>query len=147
MTGEWAWWALGVLAALLAALVVWVWLKGRAFASGDLFRASRLSEGNRLFPTQVLVTATSVVQYTPRWIGRQEESIHMAHISSVKITTGVLLSDVIIETSGGTSLIRCHGHWKRDAVRIKEIIERHQSAYYRAASASANPVESHAANR
>jgi hypothetical protein len=147
VTGEWAWWALGVLAALLAALVVWVWLKGRAFASGDLFRASRLSEGNRLFPTQVLVTATSVVQYTPRWIGRQEESIHMAHISSVKITTGVLLSDVIIETSGGTSLIRCHGHWKRDAVRIKEIIERHQSAYYRAAGASANPVESHAANR
>jgi hypothetical protein len=87
------------------------------------------------------------VQYTPRWIGRQEESIHMAHISSVKITTGVLLSDVIIETSGGTSLIRCHGHWKRDAVRIKGIIERHQSDYYRAASTAGNPVESPAANR
>jgi hypothetical protein len=141
------WWAAAVLAVLLAAGGVWVWRKGRPFAGGDVFRASRLSEGNRLFPTQVLITSTSVVQYTPRWIGRQEESIHMAHISSVKITTGVLLSDVIIETSGGTSLIRCHGHWKRDAVRIKGIIERHQSEYYRAASASANPVESHTANR
>jgi len=147
VTDEWVWWVVGVLAAFLAAGGVWVWLKGRPFAAGDVFRASRLSEGNRLFPTQVLISATSVVQYTPRWIGRQEESIHMAHISSVKITTGVLLSDVIIETSGGTSLIRCHGHWKRDAVRIKGIIERHQSEYYRAAGGSANPVESPAANR
>ena len=61
---------------------------------GDVFRASRLSAGNHLFPTQVLITPTSVVQYTPRWIGRQEESIHMAHVASVKIDTGLLLSDV-----------------------------------------------------
>ena len=53
-----------------------------------MFRASRLSRGNRLFPTQVLITPTSVVHYTPQWIGRQEESIHMAHIASVKIDTG-----------------------------------------------------------
>ena len=62
------------------------------FATGDVFRASRLSSGNRLFPTQVLITPTSVVQYTPRWIGRQEQTIHMAHISSVKIETGMILS-------------------------------------------------------
>ena len=64
----------------------------------------------------MLITPTSVVQYTPRWIGRQEESIHMAHIASVKIDTGVLLSDVLIETSGGANPIRCHGHRKGDAV-------------------------------
>ena len=70
-----------------------------------MFRASRLSSGNHLFPTQVLITPTSVVQYTPRWIGRQEETIHMAHIASVKIDTGLLLSNVLIETSGGTDPI------------------------------------------
>ena len=33
----------------------------------------------------------------------------MAHIASVKIDTGVLLSNVLIETSGGASPIGCHG--------------------------------------
>jgi hypothetical protein len=109
----------------------WVWWKGRPFASGDVFRASRLSGGNRLFPTQVLITPTSVVQYTPAWVGQDEETIHMAHISSVKIHTGAMLSDVLIETSGGSDPIRCHGHWKSDASRMKALIERYQTEYYR----------------
>ena len=93
--------------------------------------ASRLSEGNHLFPTQVQISPTSVVQHTPRWIGRQEESIHMAHVSSVKIDTRLLLSDLLIETSGGSDPIRCHGHHKGDAVRMKTLIEQYQTDYYR----------------
>ena len=96
-----------------------------------MFRASRLSAGNHLFPTQVLITPTSVVQYTPRWIGAQEETIHMAHVASVKIDTRLLLSDVLIETSGGTDPIRCHGHRKGDAVQMKALIEQYQTDYYR----------------
>ena len=125
-------WAVVVAAAAVLGGVAWVvWRKGRSFAPGDVFHASRLSAGNHLFPTQVLISPTSIVQYSPRWIGRQEESIHMAHISSVKIHTGVLLSNVLIETSGGASPIRCHGHRKRDAVEMKRLIERYQDAYYR----------------
>ena len=115
----------------VAFVLWWVWRKGRPFAPGDVFRASRFSRGNRLFPTQVLITPTSVVQYTPRWIGKKEETIHMAHIASVKIDTGALLSDVLIETSGGTDPIACHGHRKGDAVAIKGLIERYQTEYYR----------------
>ena len=37
-------------------------------------------------------------------------SVDMAHISSVKVQTGLMLSDVLVETSGGASPIRCHGH-------------------------------------
>ena len=131
MSADWLWWTLGGIAVLVLALVVWIWRKGRPFAAGDVFRASRLSIGNRLFPTQVLITPTSVVQHTPRWIGRQEETIHMAHIASVKVQTGALLSNVLIETSGGASPIVCHGHRKRDAVRMQNLIERYQSDYYR----------------
>jgi hypothetical protein len=133
MTGEsiWLWAAVAVAAALVGAFGLIVWRKGRPFAKGDVFRASRLSAGNHLFPTQVLITPSSVVQYTPRWIGRQEESIHMAHVSSVKIDTRLLLSNVLIETSGGASPIRCHGHHKGDAVTMKSLIERYQSDYYR----------------
>jgi hypothetical protein len=140
VTGEsdWLWWALAAAAAVAAILVVWIWRKGRPFAVGDVFRASRLSSGNHLFPTQVLITPTSVVQYTPRWIGKREETIHMAHIASVKIETGMILSDVLIETSGGTDPIACHGHRKGDATRMKSLIERYQTDYYR--GAPPNPV-------
>jgi len=123
--------------ALLIALAVMVlpalffWWKGRPFISGDVFRASRLSRGNRFFPTQVLITPSSVIHFTPEWVGRREQSIHVAHIASVSIDTNLLFSDLIIETSGGTTPVRCHGHRKRDAVRMKALIEQHQSVYYR----------------
>ena len=140
MTGEsdWLWWVAAAAAAVAAILVVWIWRKGRPFADGDVFRASRLSSGNHLFPTQVLITPTAVVQYTPRWFGRREETIHMAHIASVKIETGMLLSDVLIETSGGSDPIACHGHRKGDGAQMKTLIERYQTDYYR--SAPGTPV-------
>jgi len=122
---------IGAIVILVALVVVWVWSKGRPFAAGDVFRASRMSAGNRLLPTQVLITPTSVVQHIPRWVGRQQETIHMAHIASVKVQTGVLLSNVLIETSGGASPIVCHGHHKSDAVRMQQLIEQYQSEYYR----------------
>jgi hypothetical protein len=133
MSGELAvlWWALAIVVALAILVVVYVLRKGRPFAEGDVFRASRLSSGNRIFPTQVAITPTSVVQFTPQWIGKLEETIHMAHVSSVKIDTGVLFSDVLIETSGGSHPIRCHGHRKGDAVQMKALIERFQTDYYR----------------
>lgn len=124
---------IAVLSAGLAAVVWLVWWKGRPFASGDVFRASRLSSGNRLFPTQVLITATSVVHYTPQWFGRVEHSMHMAHVASVRIDTNLLFSDVFVESTGGASPIRCHGHKKGDAVRMKELVERYQTEYYRQA--------------
>jgi hypothetical protein len=142
MTGEQTWiawlgeheplaWLIAVAAAIFIVLAFWIWRNGRPFARGDVFRASRLSSGNRLFPTQVMITPTSVVHYTPRWIGRSEETIHMAHVSSVKVDTGLLFSDVLIETSGGSHPIRCHGHRKGDAIAMKQLIERYQTAYYR----------------
>jgi hypothetical protein len=129
---DWLWWTLGGGALVLAFVAWWVWKKGQPFMAGDVFRASRLSRGNRLFPTQVGITPTSVVQYQPRWIGKQEEVIHMAHIASVKIDTGALLSNVLIESSGGTDPILCHGHTKGDAVRMKALIERYQTDQFQA---------------
>ncbi len=124
-------WALAAAALVLVLFAVLVWLKGRPFAPGSVFRASRLSRGNRLLPTQVLITPTAVVHFTPGWVGREEASIHIAHVAMVKIQTGLLLSDVFIETSGGEQPIRCHGHRKGDAVEMKQLIERYQNQYYR----------------
>ena len=106
--------------AVVALLAWWVLRKGRPFAAGSVFRASRLSSGNHLFPTQVLITSTSVVQYTPRWVGKSEETIHLQHVASVRIDTGAFFSNVMIETSGGTDPILCHGHAKKDAEALAD---------------------------
>jgi len=120
--------------AVIAIVVIWmvlVWRKGRPFAPGHVFRASRLSSGNHLFPTQVQITPTAIVHHTPRFVGRSEHSIHVAHVSSVRVDTGMIFSDVYIETSGGASPVRCHGHRKSDALEMKRLIEQFQSTYYR----------------
>jgi hypothetical protein len=124
------WVPIAVLGVLALIPVVYFWQKGRPFAEGDIFRASRLSRGNRLFPTQVRITPTAVVHFTPEWVGRKEQSIHVAHVSSVSINTNLFFSDVVIETSGGASPVHCYGHRKADAVRMKALIERYQTAYY-----------------
>jgi hypothetical protein len=42
-----------------------------------------------------------------------------------------VFSDVLIETTGGASPIHCKGHYKSDAVRMKQLIEQYQTAYFR----------------
>jgi hypothetical protein len=121
-----------VFAAIGIVLLMFFAWKGRPIAGGDVFRASRWSRGNRLFPTQVMITPAAVVHYTPELIGRKEHSIHIAHVASVSIDTNLLFSDVIIETSGGTAAVRCHGHRQGDAVRMKQLIEQYQTQYFRA---------------
>jgi hypothetical protein len=121
---------LGV-AVLGLATVAFFWSKGRKIPGDHVFRASRMSRGNLWFPTQVAVTPTSVVHFTPELVGGREHSMHISHIASVLIDRNLVFSDVLIESSGGTSPVRCHGHRKGDAVEMKRLIEQFQTEYYR----------------
>ena len=122
------------LAFVLAALVMaFFWYKGRPMSGPHVFRASRLSRGNLLFPTQVAVTPTSIVHFTPQLFGGREQSIHLAHVASVLIDRNLFFADVMIASSGGASPVRCHGHRKADAIAMKRLIEQFQSEYYRIA--------------
>jgi hypothetical protein len=124
-------WSILAIPVLAIACFGWVvYRKGRLIAGERVFRASRLSRGNHLLPTQVAINHKSVVHYQPQWIGRLEHSIHIAHIASVTIDTGLMFSDVYIETSGGAAPIHCRGHRKHDALEMKHLIERFQSEYY-----------------
>jgi hypothetical protein len=116
---------------VLSFLGVWVWVRGRPIAGDHVFRASRWSRGNHLFPTQVALSPANVTHYTPEWIGRREQSIHMAHVASVEIDTNLFFSNLVIETSGGSEPVRCHGHRKRDAIEMKRLISQYQSEYYK----------------
>lgn len=123
--------AIIVVLVVAALLVIWVASRGRLLPGEHVFRASRWTRGNRLFPSQVVITPASVTLYKPQWVGKLEESIHMAHVSSITIDTHVLFSDVTIETSGGRDPVICHGHTKGDAVEMKKVIEDFQSDLYR----------------
>ena len=120
-----------VLAAIGVALALLFWFKGRKIAGPHVYRASRFSRGNFFFPTQVSVTPASVVHYKPELFGGREHSMHIAHVASVLIDRNLFFSDVLIESTGGTSPVRCHGHRKADAVEMKQRIEQFQSDYYR----------------
>lgn len=133
--GATLWWIAFTGVAILLAAMLFFWSKGRRMKGEHVFRASRLSRGNFIFPTQVAVAPTSIVHYTPELFGGREQSIHMAHVASVLIDRNLFFSDVMIETSGGASPIRCHGHRKADALEMKRLIEQFQSAYYRSRGA------------
>ena len=123
-------WMLGGALILAAVLITAIVLRGRRIPGEHVFRASRWSRGNHLFPTQVAILPDSVVHYTPQWVGRREQSIHMAHVASVEVDTNLFFSNVVIETSGGSEPVRCYGHRKRDAVEMKRLINKYQSDYY-----------------
>ena len=127
----WLWYGAGGAVVVVVLLALVIGRKNRPFTAGDVFAASKWTRGNHLFPAQVAITPTSVVQHRPRWLGKREESIHVAHVASVKVETHLVFADVIIETSGGSEPIRCHGYHKADAGRMKQLIEQHQTAQYR----------------
>jgi hypothetical protein len=124
-------WAIAGGVVVLAGLASVVAGRGRALPGEHVFVASRWSRGNHVFPAQVAITPTEVVQYVPGWVGRREHTIHMAHVASVDISTNLFFSNLEIETSGGTDPVRCYGHRKRDALEMKRLINEFQSAYYK----------------
>jgi hypothetical protein len=96
-------------------------------AEEEIFVASRWTKGNLFFPTRILVNSQRVTRIKPRLFGSNEESIGITQVASVHIATGVLWSDIRIESTGGTDPITSHGHRKADAQRIRDLIEAYQS--------------------
>ena len=99
-----------------------------AISDGETFSASRWTKGNLFFPTRIVVNSLHVSRVKPRLFGSNEESIAMAQVASVRISTGILWSEIRIESSGGTDPITSHGHRKADAQRIRDLIESYQAA-------------------
>jgi len=97
----------------------------------EIFKASRWTKGNFLFPTYIEVNEQAVTRHKRSWFSRDEISVSMSKVASVHIKTGVIWSDILIESSGGSDPLESHGHTKSDAQRIKELVETYQAAYAR----------------
>ena len=96
--------------------------------SDETFTASRWTRGNLWFPTRIVVSPLHASRVKRRLFGRSEESISISQVASVKISTGIFWSDIVIESTGGTDPITSHGHRKADAVRIRDLVEGYQAA-------------------
>jgi hypothetical protein len=96
-------------------------------ASGETFTASRWTRGNHIFPTRIVVSPLHVSRVKPRLFGTTDESIAITQVASVGITTGVIWSQIRIDSTGGSDPITSHGHRKRDAIRIRDLIETYQA--------------------
>ena len=92
----------------------------------ETFTASRWTKGNFLFPTKLVVSPQRIARVKSRLFGSNEESIPMSKVASVHINTGVFWSEIIVESTGGTDPITSHGHRKRDARRVRDLIETYQ---------------------
>ena len=97
-------------------------------STGETFTASRWTRGNLFFPTRIVVTPLHVSRVKRRLFGSTEESIAISQVASVEISTRIIWSEITIESTGGADPITSHGHRKRDAIRIREIIESYQAS-------------------
>jgi hypothetical protein len=96
--------------------------------TGESFSASRWTRGNLLFPTRIVVSPLHVSRVKSRLFGSTEESIAISQVASVKISTGIIWSEITIESTGGADPITTRGHRKHDAIRIRELIENYQAS-------------------
>ena len=91
-----------------------------------VFTASRWTSGNRLFPVRIEVNPSRITRIKPRLLGSNEESVAIHKVASVNIQTGLIWSDIRIDSAGGSNPIVSHGHSKNDARAIRDRIEKLQ---------------------
>ena len=96
--------------------------------ASEIFKASRWTRGNFLFRTVIEVTDKAVIRRKRSWFSMDEMSISIFKVASVHIKTGLFWSEILIESTGGTDPFKSHGHSKKDAQRIKQLIEEYQAS-------------------
>ena len=111
------------------------------FMPTETFKASRWTRGNRLFPTYIVVNDKSISRRKRSWFRIDEISISLSKVASVHIKTGIIWSDILIESSGGSDPLASHGHRKADAIRIKELVESAQASLPRTEGPLTSPPQ------
>ena len=92
----------------------------------EQFKASRWTRGNHLFRTVIEVNDMAIIRHKRKLFSKDEISISLSKVASVHIKTGILWSDIVIESSGGTDPLTRHGHSKADARRIRDLVQEAQ---------------------
>ena len=95
----------------------------------DFFKASRLTRGNIFFPTVIEITENAIIRHKRSWFSKGQTSYSISKVASVHIKSGMFFSDVLIESSVGGDPLKSRGHKKRDAVRMRDLIQDKQGSF------------------
>ena len=87
----------------------------------QVFTASRVTDGNALFPDKIIINDEYVIYCKSRVIGRKDVKIRHEAIGCVTLNKHLVFADVIIETRGG-QVITAHGFMRSDAEEIVSLI-------------------------
>jgi len=86
------------------------------------FTASRLSEGNKFFPSHIIIDDNGVTLKVPGFFSGKETTILFGSISSVDIETPFIgFSTISIETKGEGKII-AKGFTKSEVTQMKELV-------------------------
>lgn len=86
------------------------------------YTASRLSEGNKVFPCRVTISDRGVTLKIPGFFSGDEATIPFGQISGVEINTPMVgYSTITVETSGEGNII-AHGFTKSEVKEMKYMI-------------------------
>jgi hypothetical protein len=84
--------------------------------------SSRWSRGNLFFRDSLTLGSDGILFRKGRMFGSQEERINYRAVASLRVTTGVFLANISIETSGGSQPIFINGLWKSHARQVQEAV-------------------------
>lgn len=90
----------------------------------NTYTASRLTEGNKVFPSKIQIDETGVTFKDPGLFSAKEKTIPFSKIASVDTDCPFVgYSTIIIETTG-EGRIKAHGFKKSEVIEMKELILR-----------------------
>jgi len=95
------------------------------------YKSSRWSSGNLFFPDRLTLASDGLHFRKGALFGSEEENISYRAIASLKVNNGVFLSDLTVETSGGSQPVHLNGLWKTAAREIQAAVQAAQSASQR----------------
>ena len=93
------------------------------FRNPNRYKASRFTKGNFIFPDRIYIEQETIVFYKPFLLTSEERSIPYEQIASVSVKQGVIFSDIIFETTGGSHPITINGFWNSSATKLKRLVE------------------------
>ena len=97
-------------------------------AAERTYWSSRWSANNFLFRDSVVLSSDRILFRKRRIFGSREEHINYRAIASIRVKNGIFLSNLSIETSGGSQPIFINGLWKSDAKDVQNAIRGFQEA-------------------
>lgn len=90
------------------------------------YQSSRWSSGNLFFPDRLTLASDGILFQKGAMFGSSGEHINYHAVASFRIKNGIFLSNVSIETSGGSQPIFMNGLWKSEAREIQDTIRAFQ---------------------